>query len=68
MLAGKKVGVRQVEARASIFGEHVATSIRSAKGADDVEGGSVTKREPTHEFSDCKKIVKLYNIDLNTDY
>ena len=64
----KKVVGMQVEARASNFGEHVATSIRSAKGADDVEGGSVTQREPTHEFSDCKKIVKLYNIDLNTDY
>ena len=64
----KKVGAIQVEARASNFGEHVVDDIRSAKGADDVEGGSVTKRDRTHEFSDCKKIVKLYNIDLNTDY
>ena len=64
----KKVVVIQVEARASNFGKHVVGDIRSAKGADDVEGGSVTKRDPTHEFSDCKKIVKLYNIDLNTDY
>ena len=62
----KKVVGMQVEARASNFGEHVVHDIRSAKGADDVEGGSVTERDPTHQFSDCKKIVKLYNTNLYT--